>query len=359
MNKQAGTKDTIPVRKGEELNQEVLEPFLRANIEGIPDAPLTISQFSTGHSNLTYQLHAGDWEAVLRRPPLGPVPPKAHDMERECRFLSKLHPVFPLAPKPYLFTDNTEILGSPFFVMERRHGIVLDTSFPPELEPTPELCKQLSHSMVDTLVELHSIDYEKAGLADMGHPDGFMERQVHGWIGRYERAKTHEIEGVDRLMKWLADNIPTSQAPTIIHYDYKLNNVMFAKDDPTKMVGIFDWEMSTIGDPLADLGAAMSYWTQGDDPDELQRGMGKQPVTVYPGFISRDEFIELYAQKSGRDVSQMHFYVTFAYFKLAGIIQQIYYRWKKGQTKDERFAALDGFVHGLICHALNISEKRN
>jgi len=345
----AYSHDTIPVRDGEELDKQKLEQFIKKNINDLSDDPLFVEQFGTGHSNLTYQLSIGDWEAVLRRPPLGPVAPKAHDMQREFTILKELNPIFPLAPKPYLY--NETLLDAPFFLMERRRGIVLDTSFPEGVQPTEDLCRSISETMVDTLVDLHSIDYKKTNLADVTHPDGFMERQVHGWIKRYNRSKTDDLPGIDELTNWMASNIPKSQSPTVIHYDYKLNNAMFAHDDYSKIVGLFDWEMTTVGDPLADLGAAMGYWLQQDDPDILKVGMGKAPVTVMPGFITRDEFIQSYAKKSGRDVSQMNFYLTFAYFKLAVICQQIYYRWKMGQTTDERFRHLNQFVASLIAHA--------
>lgn len=348
--------DIIQVRQGEELDISKLEPFLRQHIDGLPEGELEIRQFGTGHSNLTYALQIKDWEAVLRRPPLGPVAPKAHNMEREYRILSALHPVFNAAPKPYVFSDDLTIVGSPFFIMERRHGVVLDTSFPEGIKPAKELAQKISEKMVDTLVELHALDYTKTPLAEMAKPDGFMERQVAGWIGRYERAKTDDIEGIDLLKEWMTGNIPESQAPAVIHYDFKLNNAMFSEDF-TEMTGLFDWEMTTVGDPLADLGAAMSYWIQADDPDLLKKGMGREPVTVMDGFYSRQEFIESYALKSGRDVSQMNFYLTFAYFKLAVIIQQIYYRYKKGQTQDPRFAHFDQFVHSLIQYALMTAKR--
>ncbi|MBN8207848.1 phosphotransferase family protein [Bacillus sp. NTK071] len=348
--------DTIPVRDGEELDQQKLETFIRENINQLSDDPLTIQQFETGRSNLTYQLSIGDWEAVLRRPPLGPLAPKAHDMEREFTILKELHPIFSLAPKPYFY--NETLLGSPFFLMERRRGVVLDTSFPDGFQPTEAICRNISETMVDTLVELHSLNYEATKLSEISHPDGFMERQVHGWIKRYHRSKTDEIPGVDELTNWMASNIPKSQSPTVIHYDYKLNNAMFAHDDYSKIVGLFDWEMTTVGDPLADLGAAMGYWLQNDDPEILKSGTGKPPITVMDGFMTRNEFIESYAKKSGRDVSQMNFYLTFAYFKLAVICQQIYYRWKMGQTTDERFRDLNQFVASLIGHARNNSKVK-
>ncbi len=344
-------KDTIAVRKGEELDAAVVARFLRAELPDVPDGDLEIEQFGAGHSNLTYLLRIGGWEAVLRRPPLGPVAPKAHDMEREYKILSYLNPVFPAAPKPYLFSNDTRIVGSPFFVMERRKGIVLDSEFPAGIADTKQLGRQISEQMVDTLVALHRIDYTKTGLTAMSKPEGFMERQVHGWIGRYERAKTDEIQEVEELARWMVTHLPPSREATVIHYDYKLNNAMFSPDF-SRMTGLFDWEMATVGDPLADVGAAMSYWFEVDDPELLRNGLGKPPVTVLGGFFTRKQFIERYAQKSGRDVSHIHFYVTFAYFKLAVICQQIYYRYKKGQTDDPRFARFNEFVRRLIQHAL-------
>ena len=352
------SKDTIPVRQGEELNLSVLETFLQETIENLPGGPLEILQFSAGHSNLTYQIKKGKWEAVLRRPPLGPVAPKAHDMEREYKILSNLHPIFPVAPKPYLFCNNERIVGSPFFLMERKNGIVIDTSFPEGISVSDDICRRLSEVMVEQLVELHAIDYKQTGLAAISKPEGFMERQVHGWIGRYERAKTDEISCLAPLKKWLVDHTPKIHESTIIHYDYKFNNAMF-NHKFTEMVGLFDWEMTTVGDPLADLGVAMGYWNQSDDSELLINGLGKAPVTaVHEGFLTRKEFIELYAKKSGRDVTNLNFYLTFAYFKLAVIGQQIYYRYKKGQTTDIRFANFNYFVKNLIQHAANVANER-
>jgi aminoglycoside phosphotransferase (APT) family kinase protein len=350
-------KDTIPVRQGEELKLDVLEKYLRKHLGQLPNSPLEILQFSAGHSNLTYQLKMGNWEAVLRRPPLGPVAPKAHDMEREFKIISELHPLFPAAPKPILFSEQAEIVGSPFFLMERKNGTVIDTAFPEGVVVTPALCRKLSELMVEKLVELHSLDYRTTALTEISKPDGFMERQVLGWIGRYERSQTEEIGEVEFLKEWLVQNTPKQHDAAIIHYDFKFNNAMF-NDDFSEMVGLFDWEMTTVGDPLADLGAAMSYWNQPDDPEILIKGLGKPPVTaVYEGFYTRTEFIEQYAKKSGRDIANFHFYLTFAYFKLAVIGQQIYYRFKKGQTQDTRFANFHFFVKNLIRYAAEIAKE--
>ncbi|WP_040229209.1 phosphotransferase family protein [Bhargavaea cecembensis] len=342
--------ETILVRQGEELDVGRLTSFIRDRLPEAPEGELEIRQFSAGHSNLTYLLRIGEWEAVLRRPPLGPVAPKAHDMGREYAVLNALNPVFEPAPKPYVFSDDETIIGSPFFIMERRTGIVLDTDFPENIPYTPDLGKKISRLMVDKLAELHGIDYRKTALAEMARPEGFMKRQVDGWIGRYERAKTDEVPGIVELMDYLAANVPTSGAPAVIHYDYKLNNAMFSPDFG-EMTGLFDWEMTTVGDPLADVAAAMSYWIQADDPELLKKGLGKPPVTVLDGFYTRKEFISAYAEKSGRDVSNIDYYLTFAYFKLAVICQQIYFRFKNGQTDDPRFAHFGKFVENLISHA--------
>ncbi|KQU10999.1 phosphotransferase family protein [Peribacillus butanolivorans] len=348
--------DTIPVRSGEELNLSTLEDFLRKNVLDLPNEPLELQQFSTGYSNLTYQLKMGEWEAVLRRPPLGPVAPKAHDMKREHHILSSINPYFQAAPEPILFSDDDSIVGSPFFLMERKHGVVIDSKFPEGVEPTSERCRQLSYVMVNQLADLHSIPYEKTGLAQISKPEGFIERQVHGWISRYERAKTDEIKEVGPLIDYLQKNIPQYSQTSIIHYDYKINNAMF-NQNLSEMVGLFDWEMSTVGDPLADLGVALSYWTESSDPELIKFGLGQASVTTLDGFLTRQEFIEAYAVRSGRNVSNIDFYLTFGYFKLAVILQQIYYRYKKGQTNDLRFSKLGTTVKSLITHAAHVAAK--
>lgn len=349
-------KDTIEVRKGEELPIESLINFLRLSVPEVDSDELVIEQFGAGHSNLTYLLRVGNWEGVLRRPPHGPVAANAHDMEREYTFLKYIDPFYSAAPKPFIFSDDESIIGSPFFIMERKKGIVLDTEFPPSMDYEPAIGERLSSLMVDKLVELHDINYEETDLKDISKPNGFMERQVHGWIRRYERAKTEEVEGLDKLITYLRANIPTNDEATIIHYDYKLNNAMF-NESLDEMIGLFDWEMSTVGDPLADVAVALSYWIQGDDNEVLKYGLGKPPVTVMDGFYTRDEFISEYAKRSGRDLSNIHYYLTFAYFKLAVIGQQIYYRYKQGQTSDPRFAQLNVLVKNMLQQALNTIES--
>jgi aminoglycoside phosphotransferase (APT) family kinase protein len=349
--------ETIPIREGEELEEQKIIPFIKKHLKDIPDdAPIQIKQFRAGRSNLTYLIQIGKWEAVLRRPPIGPVAPKAHDMVREYTILKEIHQYFPQAPTPYLLADES-VIGRPFFLMERKKGIVLDEQMPENITPTKQLGRQLSQKMVDTLVQLHSIDYKNTKLVTMTKPEGFLERQVYGWIKRYELAKTEDIPQVERVKKWLTSNIPKPTEPTIIHYDFKLNNIMFDYK-LNEIVGVFDWEMTTVGDPLADLGVAVSYIIEKNDSSLLKWPDEKGAITTMPGFMTRREFIESYAKKSGRDVEHMNFYLTFAFFKLAGIVQQIFYRYKKGQTKDERFRNMNQYVKNLLWYAAELTTNK-
>lgn len=346
--------ETIKVREGEDFDLAAVERELRGRIEGLPEGELRVRQFPSGASNLTYLLEIGGWSGVLRRPPLGPVPPKAHDMGRESGILARLNAAYPLAPRPYFFCDDESVIGAPFYVMERREGVVLDDSFPEGTEPTEELCRGISRTVADTLVELHAVDYEGAGLGDLGRPEGFLERQTHSWIGRYDKARTDDIEEVAPLTDWLAKDIPGSPPPTIIHNDYKLNNLILDPDDLTGVRAVLDWEMATVGDPLFDLAVSLTYWVEPGDSDDLKAVL--PTVTEVPGFMTRREVMDRYAEESGRDLSDMHWYVVFGYFKLAVILQQIYARYHKGQTKDERFADFDRRVRTLILHAEQLSR---
>ena len=347
--------ETIAIRAGEDFDLSKVEQYLRDHIEGLSEGLLQVRQFPSGASNLTYLLQIGDWEGVLRRPPFGPVPPKAHDMERESGLLRKISPVFPLAPMPYFFCNDLSILGVPFYVMERRKGVVVDDSFPRGVTPTEELCGQISQTVVETLAQIHAIDWQAAGLSEFGHPDGFLSRQVKGWIERYFKAQTDEIPQVETLTRWLAEHVPHSPEATLIHNDFKLNNMLLDANDLTRVTAVLDWEMATIGDPLFDLAITLSYWVNADDPEELRTIL--PTVTTMPGFIRREDFMEIYAQKSGRDLSSLDFYMIFAYFKLAVIIQQIYVRWKRGQTRDERFAAFGNRVRALIEYSTQLAER--
>jgi aminoglycoside phosphotransferase (APT) family kinase protein len=326
---------TRPVRSGEQLDLERLEPYLREQFPDV-DGPLVIEQFPAGHSNLTYFVGLGPLELVLRRPPFGSKVKSAHDMGREYRVLSKLHKAYAPAPEPLLYCEDESILGAPFYAMRRIRGVILRRDPPAGLEITPDTARQMGLSFVDNLATLHGLDYEGVGLADLGKPAGYMERQVAGWIKRYAGSQTDEIPQVEKVSDWLVKNLPPENGATLIHNDYKYDNVILDSQDLTRIIGVLDWEMATIGDPMSDIGTAISYWIDPHDPDEMQ--LIRWGPTNLPGCPTRTELVERYAQQTGRDVGDIQYYFTFALFKTAVIAQQIYYRYHHGLTKDERFA---------------------
>ena len=343
-------------RAGEELDPARLEPFLRSHFPGLA-GPLTIEQFPSGHSNLTYLLRLGEREMVLRRPPFGSKVKTAHDMSREYRVLSKLHPAFPAAPKVLLYCEDESVLGSPFYLMEPIGGIILRKNLPPGLEFSPETACKLSEAYIDNLARLHSLDYEAIGLGDLGKPQGYLERQVRGWIERYHGSRTHDLPEVAQISAWLNEHMPPASGVALIHNDYKYDNVVLDPADLTRIVGVLDWEMCTLGDPLSDLGTALAYWVEAQDPEELQ-GITWGP-TLCPGSLTRVQLVQRYAEKTGRDVSHMVFYLVFARFKVAVIVQQIYYRYHQGLTKDGRFAALLNVTRTLLRAAVRATETRS
>jgi aminoglycoside phosphotransferase (APT) family kinase protein len=341
------------VRPGEELDMAKLEPFLRSHFPG--DAgPIQMRQFPSGHSNLTYSIHLGERQFVLRRPPFGSKVKSAHDMSREFRVLSKLHASYPPAPQVLLFCDDSSILGAPFYVMNPIRGIILRRNPPAGLEFSPSTARRLSESLVDNLALLHGLNYQEIGLADLGKPEGYLERQVHGWTERYAGSQTHEYPEVKTITQWMAKNIPLTQDSSLIHNDYKYDNAVLDSNDITRIIGLLDWEMSTIGDPLTDLGTALAYWVNADDPDELQSI--RWGPTSSPGSFTRADIVERYAEKTGRDVSRIAFYLTFARFKLAVIVQQIYFRFHQGLTKDRRFASMPTLIQILLRASLQCAQ---
>jgi aminoglycoside phosphotransferase (APT) family kinase protein len=336
--------EVIAVRSDEQLPLARLEPWLRANL---PDAtgPLTLQQFGGGHANLTYLLRFGDTEYVLRRPPLGPIAPSAHDMRREHRVLLRLTDAFPLAPRSYALCTDPDILGVDFHVMERRHGIVIRRELPKELEGRPTLARRIGEMIVDVLADLHQVDPTAVGLGELGRPEGFAQRQLDGWGRRWQAAKDQELPDVDRMLRWLAAAVPTPQATTLLHNDYKLDNLMVDPGDPATPVAVFDWDMTTRGDPLMDLGYLLNFWNEaGDDPRWHQ--VSRMP-TDHEGFLTRAEVVERYARRTGADTDRVAWYHVFGVFKLVVIIQQIYIRFVRGQTHDQRFARYGERVRDL------------
>jgi aminoglycoside phosphotransferase (APT) family kinase protein len=350
----AGLQDqTTLVRLGEELDLAKLEPFLRAHFENEP-GPIIVRQYPSGHSNLTYSLKIGSREMVLRRPPFGSKVKTAHDMGREFRVLSKLHAQYPPAPEVLCFCDDDSLLGAPFYLMKPIHGVILRRDVPPGVDYSPEVARRVSESFLDNLALLHSLDYRSIGLADLGKPQGYLERQVRGWVERYHGSRTHDIPQVEAISNWIQQHMPSSGPAALIHNDYKYDNVVLDPNDLAKIIGVLDWEMCTIGDPLTDLGSALAYWVDASDPLEILET--RWGPTTYPGSLTRAQLVQRYAQKTGRDVSDMSFYLVFARFKIAVIVQQIYYRYHQGLTHDERFATMPHRINLLFRAALETAE---
>ena len=348
----APPSDTIPVRPDEQFDEKRLADYLDGRLPGA-DQPLTVRQFGGGKANLTYLLDYGSHQYVLRRPPLGPVADKAHDMQREYTVLSRLHAAYPLAPKAFLYYPDEDVIGSDFFVMERRRGIVVRTTMPDSFATIDEAPQRMSRALVDALADLHAVEYDAIGLSDLGRPDGFIERQVEGWYRRWQAAKTADLAPMDGVYHWLKEHRPEGSNAALVHNDYKLDNLMLAADDPSEAVAVFDWDMCTLGDPLSDLGALLTYWIQPDDPAPL-RQMAMMPLD--DRFPTRDELIARYAARSGRDVSDIAFYHALGLYRLTVIIAQIYIRYRRGQTQDERFAHLDQLVPVTAQAAYDIAQ---
>jgi aminoglycoside phosphotransferase (APT) family kinase protein len=355
------TSESTSVRAGEELNLAALDSYLREHIPSAFDliATIEIKQFPGGHSNLTYSIRYGDREFVLRRPPVGPVAPTAHDMPREYKLLSVINPHFPLAPKPVLLCEDSSIIGVPFYLMEQRRGLIVRFKVPEQIGENLDLRRRLSESVVDTLVALHGVDIGSSGIVQIGKPDGFITRQVRGWADRWLRSKTGELAEMDQVIQWLIERIPADvdENATIVHNDFKLDNIMLDENDPARVVAVLDWEMCTVGDPLVDVGLFLSYWTMKGAEDAAERNSSLHAVTNGPGWMTRAEIIERYEAATGRDLSRIVFYETFARFKVAVVIQQIYFRYVQGQTSDERFRNFDALVKELSREALELAEQ--
>lgn len=341
------------VRTGEALDLGRLEGYLAERLEGRAGGAVSVRQFRQGHSNLTYLVTVGSAEYVLRRPPFGNRVRTAHDMSREYRVLDALAPVFPAAPRPILFCEDETILGAPFYLMERHHGVVIRRTLPPELAAEPQ-AGGLCRALVDTLAALHAVDHQRIGLGDFGRPDGYVARQVSGWTARYEAAATDDVPAMGATAAWLDAHRPAERGAAIIHNDYKFDNVMFDPAGPPRVVAVLDWEMATVGDPLMDFGAALAYWVESGDPAALQRvAMGP---TAAPGMWSRRQLVDAYADRTGRAIDDLEFYYVFGLFKLAVIVQQIYARYVRGATADARFAGMGAMVAVLADRADRVAR---
>ena len=346
--------DTRPVRTSENLDWQRLADYLRKELD-LPAAEMQVEQFPGGHSNLTYLVRVDGREMVLRRPPFGSRVKTAHDMGREHRVLSRLAPVYPKAPRPMAYCEDPSVLGAPFYLMERVRGVIVRREPPAGVDLGPETARRLAHAFVDALLELHAVDYTAAGLGELGHPEGYVERQVTGWTRRYQDARTDDLPEMETVAAWLDAHRPLSPAPSLIHNDFKYDNLVLDAQDPTRIVGVLDWEMSTVGDPLMDLGTALCYWVQADDPPDLLAV--RFGATTLPGTPTRRELAQRYAEASGNSLEHLPFYYAFGLFKTAVVAQQIYYRFRQGLTADGRFASMIHGVRALSAQAARVILK--
>ncbi len=346
-------QELIDVRKDEQLDLENLRQYLK-NILKLEFNNLTTLQFSGGHANLTYLLKLDEKEYVIRRPPLGPVAPSSHDMYREHRVQSSLNTLFPLAPKSLFFCDDEAIIGSKFHIIERRNGFVIRKQFDPYISPLKENLRKISFKIIDILSDLHKINPDEVGLGDLGKPDGFVLRQLNGWEERWKKSteETDLNSKFDKLISYLRSSLPQPQTVTILHNDFKLDNIMWSNEDPFDPTAVFDWDMCTRGDPLMDLGHMLNYWIDETDNEDCKL-ITSMPVDkiLYP---TRKEIVDYYYKKTGFNVENINWYYAFGAFKLAVILQQIFYRYQKGQTQDERFSNFGKRIDALINRANNV-----
>lgn len=347
------TDQPSPVRADQAFDARALARWLRGRVEEL-DGESQVMQFGRGYSNLTYLVRFGAREIVVRRAPPGIAIKSAHDMGREFRILSALAPVWSKAPHPLAHCGDASVIGTPFYAMERVRGVILRARVPEGLPLDATTMRRVSEATCDTLAEIHSIDWRAAGLGDLGKPDGYVQRQVRGWADRWRKARTDDVPQVEKLGAWLEDHCPTQSGATLIHNDFKYDNVVLS-EDLARVVAVLDWEMATVGDPLMDLGTALGYWVEAGDPPVFQ-------VTVFgptgrAGNLTRVQFAERWSRATGRDASRILFYYAFALFKLAVVAQQLYKRWLDGLTKEERYGAMLEGVRAVASSALVAIDK--
>jgi aminoglycoside phosphotransferase (APT) family kinase protein len=333
--------------------REPLEAFLDAH--GIGEGRLEAERIGEGHSNITFLVRRGDARVVLRRPPRPPLPPSAHDVLREARLLKSLEGTPVRVPTVIAVGDDESVLGVPFYVMEEIHGSVLASAIPRALD-TAEERRRTAEELVDALVELHEVDWRACGLEGYGKPTGYLERQVRRFTGLWEHNKTRELPVVEELGEWLGANMPESPESTIVHGDYRLGNVMMADTAPAELVAIFDWELSTIGDPLADVGYLTVTWVEPDDPEDTMFA-NLNAVTRAGGFLTREEIIARYEERSGRSMSALNWYQALALWKAAVFMEGNYKRFQAGNSDDEYLGLFDRGVPMLAEKAREIAHS--
>ena len=337
--------EPAPVRPGEELDAAKVDAAIKRVVPGLAGSP-EIREYLRGASNLTYQVRYPEREFVLRRPPFGYKAKSAHDMRREVTIISALQPVYPYVPKVIAFFDDPAILGCEFYVMERIRGIIVRRDLPEELRLSPEDTRRLCLKMIDKLIELHQLDYRAAGLEKIGKGKGYVQRQIVGWSDRYRKSRTPDVGDFEIVMAWLHGTMPAEDAITcVIHNDFRFDNVVLNAENPFAVIGVLDWEMATVGDPLMDLGNTLAYWVQADDDEYFQKTR-TQP-THLPGMLTCKEVVDYYTTRTGLTVGNFDFYLIYGLFRLAVIIQQIYYRYFHGQTRNPAFADFGRLVNYL------------
>lgn len=338
--------ETRAVRVGEELDFGALNAWIAASAGEIGKVT-GVEQFPGGFSNLTYLLTTDRDEFVLRRPPMGVGKGSAHDMPREFRILSALISRSVPAPRPIVLCEDAAVIGAPFYVMERVRGTILRGA--PGTAPAPDVMRRLSESFVETFAAIHAADATDATIAALGRPDGYVTRQVAGWTKRWEASKTDDVSSMDRTAEWLSAHQPPESGACLVHNDFKYDNLVLDPADPARIVAVLDWEMATVGDPLLDVGTSLGYWVEaGDRPALRALGLG---VTALPGNLTRAELWRRYLARTQRPTTDPTFYYSFGLFKIAVIAQQIFARYRKGLTQDERFAKLGDVVQLLAMTA--------
>lgn len=336
--------DARRVREGEELDVAVVDRYLKSQLPDLQGTP-EVRQFPGGASNLTYLIKYGNRDLILRRPPFGKKAKGAHDMVREARIMQALKPVYPYVPDVLAVCQDPAVMDCDFYVMQRLVGVIPRQDFPRELALTPEKTRALCQSVIDKLVELHKVDIHAAGLESLGKGEGYVARQISGWSERYRNARTPDVGDFESVMAWLEANKPAGEvAITLIHNDYRFDNVVF-DPDTLEVIGVLDWEMATLGDPLMDLGNTLAYWVQADD-DPIFQLMRRQPTNA-AGMMTRDEVVAYYGEKTGWKVDNFDFYMVYGLFRLAGIAQQIWYRYYHQQTTNPAFAQFGNMVNYL------------
>jgi len=333
--------------------EENLRRYLAQHLPG-EDAPLAVERISGGHSNETFFIRRGVQEWVLRRPPRGPLLPTAHDVLREYHVLQALNTTNVPTPRVLLACEDTAVIGAPFYLMERVPGMVIRAELPPYGADAAGR-HAISKALVDALVALHSADWQAIGLGSLGKPEGYLERQLRRWTGQLERSRQRPLPDLDAVTTWLTGHLPVSGPATIVHGDYRIDNAIYADDEP-RVAAIVDWEMATIGDPLADVGYLLSSWREPDDPQSVVMSRLVQ-VTALPGFFSRAEIAAYYAAQTGRPVRDLAFYEALAIWKLAILLEGSYARHRAGTTDDPFFATLDQGVPSLARQALLICQN--